>query len=263
MSDLSDSLSIDTPENILLNAELAGFGTRCIAAVIDYTILIVLSVIASYLFSRSAAGRIDNSTTGTALYALLQFVLVTFYHLLFELFWNGQTPGKRLIGIRVVQANGLPLTVSGAIIRNLVRVLDFLPVFYGVGLLVMFATRQTQRLGDLAARTVVIREHKLTTATVKQTLSIPYVYVNALSPIPAYIHTDKLSSADQRTVADYLQRRVGFQDRRQVSYLIARQIAQKMDDPLAMQEAMAGPDRADRLLEHVARAFEVGPNTST
>ncbi|HVO70960.1 MAG TPA: RDD family protein, partial [Aggregatilineaceae bacterium] len=134
MDDLSSKLSIDTPENILLDVEIAGFGTRCIAALADYLILIVLFSIVTYLFARALSTTGVRGSGAVAALVLIQFILVTGYHLLFELLWNGQTPGKRLTGIRVVLMNGMPVTTSSTIIRNLVRLLDFLPILYGLGL---------------------------------------------------------------------------------------------------------------------------------
>jgi hypothetical protein len=131
----------------------------------------------------------------------IQFLLITFYHLFFELAWNGQTPGKRRTGLRVIQSNGLPLTVSGAIIRNLVRLFDFMPILYGFGLIVLFATKNTQRLGDLAAKTVVIRERKqLTLTTLKENLAVQYWHIKPIDPLPYYIRVEHLTQ-DDRTVA--------------------------------------------------------------
>ncbi|MCA9907598.1 MAG: RDD family protein, partial [Anaerolineae bacterium] len=121
MDNLSGKLSIDTPENIVIDAEIAGFGTRCIAAIIDYMILLVVFFFMALLFSSALSREEQQSSTVLALYALVQFIIITFYHLIFELIWNGQTPGKRRTNIRVVQTNGLPLSTSGALIRNLVR----------------------------------------------------------------------------------------------------------------------------------------------
>lgn len=260
MDDSNSSLSIDTPDNILLDAEIAGFGTRCIAAIIDYTILIVLSIGVAILFVRAARPSGDTGLYG--LMALVQFGIITFYHLLFELFWNGQTPGKRATRIRVVQANGLPVTASSAIIRNLVRLFDFLPILYGLGLLVMFATKHTQRLGDLAARTVVIHERgRLTAKAVKEDLSVPYLYIRPIEPIPPYIQIERLTPADHRMVIDYLQRRAQMQDRSSIAFLVARQIAAKMDDPGIAHE-LYGLERPERFLEFVARAFEIAARTT-
>jgi uncharacterized RDD family membrane protein YckC len=134
LNDLSNNLAIDTPENVILNAEIAGFGTRCLAAIFDYIIIFVLLIVINLLFA-NAFRSIEDLTTVFIVFILVLFLLMTFYHLLFELFWNGRTPGKYFLRLRVVQANGLPLTATGALIRNLVRLFDFFPVFYGIGLI--------------------------------------------------------------------------------------------------------------------------------
>lgn len=258
MDNLSSRLSIDTPENLALDAEIAGFGTRCIAAMIDYTIIIALLLIITYLFSRALPPGARFEGALVALLVLIQFGLVLFYHLAFELFCNGQTPGKRWIGIRVVSANGLPLTATGAVIRNLVRLFDFLPIFYGVGLVVLFATRNTQRLGDLAARTVVIRERRqLTLSTLKEDLAVHYLHIKPIEPIPHQVRIDNLTQDDRRKVIDFLQRRDQLRDRDYIAHLVARQIARKIDDPALEREIGFNGRRAETFLEFVARAFEL------
>jgi hypothetical protein len=89
---------------------------------------------------------------------LIAMLSPVFYFVLFEHLWNGQTPGKRWMGIRVVRRGGLPLEFSHVLIRNLLRIIDSLPSNMMAGLVCFFATRYQQRLGDLAADTVVIRE---------------------------------------------------------------------------------------------------------
>ncbi len=98
MNDLDSNLPVDTPDNILLDAEIAGFGTRCVAALIDYIILTAVLLVFTLLALRSLRGSAVNA----AFLIIVQFVLITFYHLLFEITSSGQTPGKRLVGIRVV-----------------------------------------------------------------------------------------------------------------------------------------------------------------
>src|SRR5690606_14075457 len=93
-----------------------------------------------------------------ALYALLNFLIFWGYYVLFEYLWNGQTPGKRLVKIRVARTDGNPAGFVEVVIRNLVRVVDFLPTGYGLGLLVMFFSPQARRLGDFAAGTLVVKE---------------------------------------------------------------------------------------------------------
>ena len=92
-----------------------------------------------------------------ALYALLNFAVFWGYYMLFELLWSGQTPGKRVAKTRVLRTDGNPARTSEVAVRNLVRIVDFLPALYAIGFIVMFFNRQSRRLGDYAAGTLVIR----------------------------------------------------------------------------------------------------------
>jgi uncharacterized RDD family membrane protein YckC len=256
---LDDRLSIDTPENILLDADIAGFGTRCIAAIIDYLLLLSAIIALSFLYIQSLPIRARDETGTLAILVLIQFVLIAFYHLFFEFLWNGQTPGKRWVGIRVVQANGLPVTVSGLLIRNLVRLFDFLPVFYAIGLLVMFATKHTQRLGDLAARTIVINERRsLTLNTVKEDLSVKYHYLTPIDPIPPHIQIDQLTADDRRAIIDFLRRRYTLTEREPLARMLAQRMSAKMNPET---NAFYTGVQAEILLEQIARAFEVWDKT--
>ena len=96
-----------------------------------------------------------------ALVILVWFTLFYGYFALFEALWNGQTPGKRAIGLRVITLSGRPITVIDAILRNLVRIVDQIPGIYAVGIVVVFLSPKNQRLGDLAAGTVVVHEQAL------------------------------------------------------------------------------------------------------
>jgi uncharacterized RDD family membrane protein YckC len=257
LNDLSNNLPIDTPENVILNAEIAGFGTRCLAAIFDYIIIFVILIVVYWLAFRAAYPFGTDITNAFLIFIIILFLLMTFYHLLFELFWNGQTPGKRFIRLRVVQANGLPLTATGALIRNLVRLFDFFPVFYGIGLIVMFASSKTQRLGDLAAGTIVIRERgDLKLTTIREDFRVNYLYVKPIEPIPSHIQVDRLDQQDRRMVIDFLQRRFDMQDRINLGRLIARRIATKMEYAISSSEISYG-NSAEIFLERVARAFEL------
>ncbi len=251
---MNDRLTIDTPENILLSAQIAGYGTRCIAAILDYLILLVFMFIFSYLYVQSMPVSARSGTGFAAMLVLIQFLLIAFYHLILELLWNGQTIGKRIVGARVVQANGLPATASGIIIRNLVRLFDFMPLFYGIGLLVMFASGRTQRLGDLAGSTIVIREQRsLTINKLKENVHVTYHFVNIHAPLPHYISVALLSDDDRRVVYDFLQRRSDIRDRGQLARMLAKRIVTKMDGaPLPYSER-----EAETFLEQVARAYEL------
>src|SRR5688572_4118289 len=258
MSDFYTNLTIDTPENVELDAEVAGFGTRCVAAMIDYFILIVVLIIITIMFFSAIFDSFsDEDTVLPALWIGVQFVIVTFYHLIFEFLWNGQTPGKRWLRIRVVQDNGLPATTAGLLIRNLVRIFDFFPVLYGVGLTVMFATKNTQRLGDLAAKTVVIRERKsLTLTAIRENYSVIYHHINRNDPIPDYVHIENLTEQDRMDVINYLQRRKDLSKREFIVGILASRIAQQMGSESVIQE-FRSPYAAERFLEQVSYAFEL------
>lgn len=254
MNDLSNNLAIDTPENVILNAEIAGFGTRCLAAIFDYIIIFVILIVINALTFR-ATRNIEDFNTALIVFIITLFTVMTFYHLLFELFWNGRTPGKYFIKLRVVRANGLPLTATGALIRNLVRLFDFFPVFYGIGLIVMFANSKTQRLGDLAAGTIVIRERgDIKLSSIRENYRVDYVYVKPIEPIPPHIQVENLDEADRRMVVDFLQRRFAMQERTGVGRLIAKRIAAKMEYP---SSEISYGNGAEIFLERVARAFEL------
>jgi len=248
----SDKLSIDTPENILLDAQIAGFGSRFVAALMDYVLIFISLIAVTWLFIRVQI----NDASISPFYYLAIFFITWSYHLIFELIWNGQTPGKRRAGIRVIQSNGLPVTVSAILIRNIIRLFDFLPLLYGLGLVMLFATKRTQRLGDLAARTVVIREQRqVTLQNIKEDMRIQYLYVKPIEPIPSFIQIDLLTQDDRRRVIDYLRRRSTIADGTGLSDMLARQLAQKMGiDTLAMGRVA---NRPDMLLEQIARAFEI------
>jgi uncharacterized RDD family membrane protein YckC len=160
----SDQLSIDTPELVAIELPLAGIGSRFIALLVDYLIWgagMVLVYFVAYLLL--PALYIFNRISAQWAEAIVIFVFFLFnwgYFTLFEAFWNGRTPGKRVARIRVIQRSGRSIGLVESMARNLVRYVDQLPFFYAVGVITMFVTRQHQRLGDLAAGTLVVRERE-------------------------------------------------------------------------------------------------------
>src|SRR5688572_2821924 len=146
---LSEEYTIETPENVSFGYEVSGIGSRFIAALIDNFILTVLLLglnIALLVLVASLGGdpsTVEESLEATAgdwvaglviaVYALLNFAIWWGYYLFFEWLWNGQTPGKRVAKIRVVRTDGAPVGFVPVAVRNLVRVVDFLPMGYGVG----------------------------------------------------------------------------------------------------------------------------------
>lgn len=175
--ELRDQLSIDTPELVSLEYPVAGIGSRAIACLIDYTIqslagfaVMMLFVLIATMVPSSpppaGASAVKSSPSDawvTAIIFLILFAVQWGYFTLFETFWNGRTPGKRMLRLRVMQHNGRSIGFLDALTRNLLRIVDIIPGFYLVGLVAVFATRQSQRLGDLVAGTIVVHEQKIET----------------------------------------------------------------------------------------------------
>ncbi len=250
----NSQVRIDTPENVLLDADVAGFASRALASMVDYLILGIALLILTLTVLPSLV-RNPNPGITVALTVLIQFIIITFYHLTFEFLWNGQTPGKRAFGLRVVMTNGLPLTTSAALIRNIIRLFDFLPLFYGVGLVSLFATKKTQRLGDLAANTIVIREKRdVDLKTLNETKRFVYRYINAYTQIPPYIQPAQLSEADIELLVNYLSRRDNAPSYDPTARLIGERLARSMGTIRPGEQVLPAPGT---FLEMVARALEL------
>jgi uncharacterized RDD family membrane protein YckC len=164
--DSIDQLRIDTPEQIALELPLAGIGSRFLALAIDTLIQSVFYLITAFIFLftlplGSSVLTFLPKLLGPALAIFILFAIYWGYFAFFESIWSGQTPGKRYAGIRVIKDSGRPITAFEAIGRNLMRAVDGLPGIYGVGLVCMMCNRQSRRLGDFVAGTVVVHE-KLT-----------------------------------------------------------------------------------------------------
>lgn len=162
-------LEFHTPENVVFGYQIAGIGSRFLAALVDTTLIVVLQVVVNltWIFIVALAGGPSLLETGLSgdvslvvgVFGLLSFAFLWGYYIFFELLWNGQTPGKRRVGLRVIAEDGASIDVTAAIIRNLVRIVDFLPLYYGIGVLAMFIDTQSRRLGDFAAGTLVVYDH--------------------------------------------------------------------------------------------------------
>jgi uncharacterized RDD family membrane protein YckC len=151
---------VATPERVAFTYTPAGLGTRCLAQLVD---VVLLAAIAAAI--GIALGILVQLVPVAADVVLIVATIAVFallwgYFAVLEGVWSGQTPGKRLLRLRVVGVRGEPVTFTQAAIRNLLRIVDFLPLYYALGVIVIFASSRSQRLGDLAAGTVVIRERK-------------------------------------------------------------------------------------------------------
>lgn len=169
-----ETLTIETPEHVELQFALASIGNRFLACAIDHFLqLAAVAVVAvvTWLIGgwmRWSGGGINRviAEGGLWFYALATlavFVLFFGYFVLFETLWNGQTPGKRWLRLRVIQEDGRPLTFFAALSRNMIRGADMMPAlvilpFYSIGIIAVFGSRRSQRIGDMVAGTVVIKE---------------------------------------------------------------------------------------------------------
>ena len=162
-----ERLTIETPEHVALYFERASIGNRFMACAVDHglqlglaTALLLAGSALRFLLDRllpAGSGSVERWIGAIGL--VLVFLVFFGYFILFEAFWGGQTPGKRWFHLRVIQLDGRPVTLAGAVARNLLRVADLLiPPFYSVGLLTVFLSPSSQRLGDYLANTVVVRE---------------------------------------------------------------------------------------------------------
>jgi uncharacterized RDD family membrane protein YckC len=164
-----DQFTIDTPEQVALSFPLAGLGSRFLAIFIDtllqlavYVVVVLVFVLIVASAPKTNAGALSRAGEKWLIAGLILFHFGMYwgYFTLFEAKWNGQTPGKRLFKIRVIQDSGRQITFFESMTRNLIRVIDMLPGFYLAGVISMACNRQQKRLGDFAAGTLVVHERQ-------------------------------------------------------------------------------------------------------
>jgi uncharacterized RDD family membrane protein YckC len=161
-----DHTDIKTPEYVSIQFQLAGLGSRAAAFILDQLILYAVDIILIIIFllvtkGITTWGTFHNSETlPLAITIILFFVINWGYFFAFEFFAGGKTIGKKILGIRVIQENGHSLTLLSSFIRNLLRIIDALPVSYLLGFIMMFFHPKHKRIGDLVAGTIVVHERK-------------------------------------------------------------------------------------------------------
>ena len=171
---MSRIFEVVTPEQVAIRYELAGFGSRCLATFVDYLVQlgIFLVILLGYYFFWSGSGTAAggkqnfwesmNHSIVIGIMVLVVFLVTWGYYIAFETLWNGATPGKRMMGLRVIKDGGHPVDFRAALIRNLLRAVDVLPgvpllPIYGFGFVAVLCSNQYKRLGDMAAGTLVVR----------------------------------------------------------------------------------------------------------
>lgn len=260
-----EDLAILSAENVSFSIETAGLGSRFAALALDtfyqllvwILLLLAAAGIESYVVSFSAMPKWLASTI-IALYSIITFALFFGYYFVFEWLWDGQTPGKRHFGLRVIHTGGLPLTVLGSLARNAVRIVDFLPVCYGFASIVAISNPLSQRMGDLVAGTIVIRENKIQKQRKALTINEAVeAFLNAATTVPgakaeskafvedeelhmetapsvdaeALAMSQKLSREDYELARDFLVRREALPQaaRLRLSQSLATRLAAKLE----------------------------------
>ncbi len=158
---MAREIVVVTPENIPLQMELAGLGSRFGALLLDIIIVCLVLIplwMIVYPVALATLGAAGLTSVVTGIFIIATFLFLFGHFIVFELLWNGQTPGKRFLGLRAIDDAGFPITFLQAATRNLLRLVDFLPMGYIAGALCAFFHVEYKRLGDIVAGTVVIKE---------------------------------------------------------------------------------------------------------
>ncbi len=234
--------TVDTPENITFAYDVAGIGSRFLAAIVD-TLLILLFQIAIFTLIFIVLSQLDTfvavsaaTSIITAILVLLSFVFLWGYYILFELIWSGQSPGKRTVGLRVVREGGRPITFVSSAIRNLIRIIDFLPGFYGLGVMVMFIDQRARRLGDLAAGTLVVKERGTVSleSLTRQSDPLPTSQPESGAPVQLQLpNLHLITEQDYNLVQEFLRRRseLGRESRMQLGRQLAENLRARIGLP--------------------------------
>jgi uncharacterized RDD family membrane protein YckC len=242
----SADYTVLTPERVSLQYGIAGIGSRGGAVLVDMLIqVLVLVVFTAALAGGTAAIStfLEGVSRGAGIlilgvWVLAAFVITSGYFMVFEIVWNGQTPGKRLLGLRVIRESGYPVRPVDSVIRNLVRVVDWLPIGYSIGVLVMLLNNRSRRLGDFAGGTLVVREGA------RQALSGLTPVVPPADEARGYT----LSGGDATLVRDFLVRREGMDPsaRAELAQRLANALAQRYQLPIDAES------NAEAFLERLA-----------
>ena len=235
-----DRVRISTPEGVDVELTLAGIGSRFIAAFLD--LLIQGSVLLAAAFALGVLGG-DGSGLAQAAFSIVFFLVFFGYDVLFEVRSRGRTLGKRWTGLRVVRSGGRPITFVPSCVRNVMRLVDILPSFYAIGMLSIFVTARNQRLGDLAAGTLIVRERP---GGVRQR---PAVEVPSAAHATDGWDVSAVSAQDIGTVRQFLGRRSALEARARAE--LARELERRLRPRVAGAPEQLEPEE---FLERLAAA---------
>jgi uncharacterized RDD family membrane protein YckC len=253
---LSSELKIETPEGIQFSYPLAGPISRCLAWVIDFFVLVALMIVASKLFSVFAV--LSRDLAG-ALFAVGYFVISIGYGVFMEWAWRGQTVGKRCLRLRVMDVHGLRLQFHQILMRNLLRAVDSLPMCYLVGGLCCFLSRRAQRLGDLAAGTVVVHLVQPDEPDLEQLLAGKYNSFRAYPHLAARLR-QRVSPSEATLALQALLRREEFEAVARVELFrsLAGHFRGVVPFPAEAVESLPDEQYVRNVVDVLFRAREVG-----
>ena len=220
-----DVLIIETPERVPLHFALASIGNRFLACAIDHALQVIAIIVMVIAFTLIA----NYSSVGDQVLSLpkwikavlivIVFLIVSSYFAFFEWLWNGQTPGKRWLKIRVIREDGRPITFWEAAVRNLLRIFDMQPTliipFYSVGLISVFVSLSDQRIGDMVAGTVVVREREAEAPAFAQVFASPVsdpALRRSFKPVDFVADLNELTESEIQVVETFLRRRWDLAD---------------------------------------------------
>jgi uncharacterized RDD family membrane protein YckC len=230
-----------TPEAVPLELDVAGLGSRGIAIAIDMLIQSAIFLVVAFFLAATQPG---DSVTVVILIVSVPLIFWG-YFFLFEGIWHGRTPGKRTQHLRATRADGQPMSGAQMTVRNLVRIVDFLPLYYAIGCTAMVLTKRSQRLGDLAAGTLVIREPK---AVLPKPLDLP-------PPPPVEVSGGPRVDVTGMTEAHYQLLRSYFERRTELDPSARAQVANQIASALAPVVRPTEPMVDEQLLEAAAMAY--------
>lgn len=229
-----ETLIIETPERVPLAFALASIGNRFLAVAIDHFIQYLAVITAYWAFASLAGITVFGAEEPTDFFAempkwtyailiIVIFLIFSGYFILFEWLWNGQTPGKRLLKLRVIREDGRPITLWEAIARNLLRIFDAAPGFaipiYSVGLIAIFSSSRDQRVGDMFAGTVVIRERLDEAPTFAETFSNPIAdaaFRRVQKKTNFQANLNSLTESEIEVIESFLRRRWDLTERQRI-----------------------------------------------
>ncbi|HET6275993.1 MAG TPA: RDD family protein [Candidatus Cybelea sp.] len=231
------TLEVRTPESIAFHYELAGLGSRFLAVMVDQAIqiLTILAIFAGLILAGSRMGAVRHAASsdsdkvatsiGIALLVIVVFIVFFGYFIVFEAAWNGQTPGKRLLGLRVVRDGGYPIDFGASLIRNLIRVGEWIIGYYVLAAISALLSPENKRLGDLAAGTIVVRDARL--AAPRELLR--------RAEETTYAPTAYLSGDERALVKRFLERRdeLNEERRREIAAQLATRVRSRVPQELA------------------------------